>query len=198
MDRPSTTARVALLTGASRSPGPTLAQTLAGWGWRVALNDLNPLGVDQIAQQITATGGTAQTFIADISQKLALQTILNDLEDAWGGIDLLINNTRVQPNMPLLDMDEWDWRHTLDVNLSGAFLLTQVVGRMMRARGGGIIIHLLHPDESKGHAAFAATQAGLESLAHVARQELQPLGIQVHVFQHDADELARDVTRLLR
>jgi 3-oxoacyl-[acyl-carrier protein] reductase len=179
------TPRVALITGASRPPGPDLAQALAAQDWRVALNDLNPYTLDEIVQQITIAGGQARAHIADISQKLALQTILNDIEDEWGHIDALINNTRVMPNQPLLDMDEWDWRHTLDVNLTGAFLLTQVVGRMMRARGGGAIIHLLQPDETPGHAAYAATQAGIEKLIQVARQELEAFRIQVHFFRLD-------------
>ena len=171
--------KVALLTGAARPPGPALALALAAQGWRVALNDLNPRALDEIVHQITETGGTARAHIADISSKVALQTILNDLEDEWGQIDTLINNTRVIPNKPLLDMDEWDWRRTLDVNLTGAFLLTQVVGRMMRARGGGVIVHLLQPDEAEGHAAYATTQAGVEVMVRVAEKELGIVGVRV-------------------
>jgi NAD(P)-dependent dehydrogenase (short-subunit alcohol dehydrogenase family) len=135
--------------------------------------------LDEIVHHINTEGGQASAYIADISQKLALQTILNDLEDDWGHIDLLINNTRVMPTKPLLEMDEWDWRRTLDVNLTSAFLLTQVVGRMMRARGGGTIIHLLQPDETGGHGAYAATQAGVEGLVRVAARELGEVGVQV-------------------
>ena len=171
--------KVALLTGVTRSPGPDLARALAAQGWCVALNDLTPTVLDEIVHHINTEGGQASAYIADISQKLALQTILNDLEDDWGHIDLLINNTRVMPTKPLLEMDEWDWRRTLDVNLTSAFLLTQVVGRMMRARGGGTIIHLLQPDETGGHGAYAATQAGVEGLVRVAARELGEVGVQV-------------------
>lgn len=175
----STPLKTALITGASRAPGPDLARTLAARGWRVALNDLNPFVLDQLVQEITQAGGLAHAHFADIAQKLALQTILNDIEDAWGPMDVLINNTRVMPTMPLLEMDEWDWRRVLDVNLTGAFLLTQVVGRIMRAQGGGTIIHLLHPDEGAGHAAYAATQAGLEGMVRVAEKELGEVGVRV-------------------
>ncbi len=178
----TTPLKTALITGASRAPGPDLARTLAARGWRVALNDLNPFVLDQLVQEITQAGGLAHAHFADIAQKLALQTILNDLEDAWGPMDVLINNTRVMPTMPLLDMDEWDWRRVLDVNLTGAFLLTQVVGRIMRAQGGGTIIHLLQPDEGAGHAAYAATQAGLEGMVRVAERELGEVGVRVKVF----------------
>lgn len=173
--------KIALITGATRAPGPELARTLAAEGWRVAVNDLNPFILDQIVQEITQAGGTAHAHHADIAQKLALQTILNDLEDAWGFPSLLINNTRVQPTTPLLDMDEWDWRRVLDVNLTGAFLLTQVVGRMMRARGRGTIIHLVQPDDGAGHSAYAATQAGVEGMVRVAEKELEGVEVRVHV-----------------
>jgi 3-oxoacyl-[acyl-carrier protein] reductase len=179
---------IALLTGATHSPGPDLARALAARGWRVGLNDLNPFVLDQLVQEITQLGGLARAHYADIAQKLALQTILNNLEDEWGLPNLLINNTRVQPTMPLLDMDEWDWRRVLDVNLTGAFLLTQVVGRMMRAQsmrahGGGTIIHLLQPDEEAGHAAYAATQAGVEGLVRVAEKELAEVGVRIYVLK---------------
>jgi 3-oxoacyl-[acyl-carrier protein] reductase len=196
--------KIALITGATRPPAPDLARVLAAQGWHVALNDLNPFVLDQLVQEITQSGGTAHAHYADIAQKLALQTILNDLEDAWGTPSLLINNTRVMPTMPLLDMDEWDWRRVLDVNLTGAFLLTQVVGRMMRAqymraqymraRGGGTIIHLLQPDDGAGHSAYAATQAGVEGMARVAEKELAGAGVRVKVFiLGEADDQFEDL-----
>lgn len=188
--------KIALITGATRAPGPELALTLGARGWRVAINDLNPFVLDQIVQEITQAGGVAHAHHADIAQKLALQTILNDLEDAWGFPSLLINNTRVMPTMPLLDMDEWDWRRVLDVNLTGAFLLTQVVGRMMRARGGGTIIHLLQPDDGAGHAAYAATQAGVEGMAQVAEKELAVAGVRVHCVQLGA-EVSQDLLQIM-
>ena len=193
--------KTALITGASRAPGPDLARTLAARGWRVALNDLNPFVLDQLVQEITQAGGVAHAHFADIAQKLALQTILNDLEDAWGPMDVLINNTRVMPTMPLLDMDEWDWRRVLDVNLTGAFLLTQVVGRIMRAQGGGTIIHLLYSDEGAGHAAYAATQAGLEGMVRVAEKELGEVGVKVHRIRVDElskDEISLEIFQILK
>jgi 3-oxoacyl-[acyl-carrier protein] reductase len=177
--------KVALITGASREPALTLGPALAQEGWCVALNDLNPHALDTVVQLILENGGKARAHIADVSQKLALQTILNDIEDEWGQIDLLINNTRVMPNNSFLEMDEWDWRRAMDVNLTGAFLLTQVVGRMMRARGRGNIIHLTHANREKGYAAYTATQAGLEGFIHVAKQELEGFGLQVKVINVD-------------
>ncbi|GAB4579762.1 MAG: hypothetical protein Fur0022_25010 [Anaerolineales bacterium] len=190
------TNRIALLTGATRPPGPDLARALAAQGWRVALNDLNPFVLDQLVQEITQSGGLARPHHADVAQKLALQTLLNDLEDEWGTPSLLINNARVQPTMPLLDMDEWDWRRVLDVNLTGAFLLTQVVGRMMRARGSGTIIHLLQPDDGAGHAAYAATQAGVEGMVQVAERELGEAGVRVCCIQLGA-EVSQDLITII-
>ena len=57
----------------------------------------------------------------------------------WGGLDILVNNAGVEPRHGLLDMDEWDWKRTLDVNLSGPFFLIQAGGRVMGQQGGGVI-----------------------------------------------------------
>lgn len=176
-DRP-----VALFTGALRHPAPDLAAALASQGCRVALADLNPGALHALAEQLTQSGAAARAYTADLSQKFALQTLLNDLEDEWGRLDLLVNNTRAIPTQPFLELDEWDWRRTLDVNLTGAFLLTQIAGRIMRAQGRGAIIHLAHPDGETAHPAYAATQAGLLQLVQALQQEFAGLGIRLACY----------------
>jgi len=100
----------------------------------------------------------------------------------------------VEPRTPLLDMDEWDWHRVLDVNLTGAFLMTQSVGRVMREQGRGVIINLITPvsgvseagrDESPLRAAFYASMAGLQSFSQQAACELAPYGIRVHAVKTD-------------
>jgi NAD(P)-dependent dehydrogenase (short-subunit alcohol dehydrogenase family) len=85
-------------------------------------------------------------------------------------------------------MDEWDWHRTLDVNLTGAFLMTQSVGRVMREQGGGVIVNLVTVagrDESPMRAAFQASMAGLETLSQQAAREFEPYSINVHSLTTD-------------
>jgi NAD(P)-dependent dehydrogenase (short-subunit alcohol dehydrogenase family) len=87
-------------------------------------------------------------------------------------------------------MDEWDWHRVLDVNLTGAFLITQSVGRVMREQGEGVIINLVTEaggGESPMRAAFYSSMAGLEAFSGQAAHELAPYGIRVHVVKTDAD-----------
>ncbi len=108
------------------------------------------------------------------------------MEDDFGRIDILVNHAAVEPRSALLDMDEWDWHRVLDVNLTGAFLMTQSVGRVMREQGGGVIINIISEagrDESPLRAAFFASMAGLEVFSQQAAQELAPYGIQVYAVR---------------
>src|SRR5215218_1603691 len=165
--------KIVLITGAGKGSGRLLAQLFAEQGAVVAANDISPVNVEAVVEQILAKGGRAKTYIDDIAKKVAVQSIINQVEDDFGRIDILINHAAVEPNVPLLEMDEWDWHRTLDVNLTGAFLMTQSVGRVMRANGSGVIINLVSASTPAGKngAAFVASMNGLEGLTRQAAQE---------------------------
>src|ERR1044071_6099428 len=155
--------KVVLITGAGKGSGRSLAQALAEQGSLVAANDISPINVEEVVAQITASGGRAKAYIEDIAKKVGAQHIINQVEDDFGRIDILINHAAVEPHVPLLDMDEWDWHRTLDVNLTGAFLMVQSVGRVMRTQGSGMIINLITESTRDGNteAAFIASMHGL-------------------------------------
>jgi NAD(P)-dependent dehydrogenase (short-subunit alcohol dehydrogenase family) len=135
--------KVVLITGAGKGSGRILAKAFAERGSIVAANDISPINVEEVVRQIHAKGGRAKAYIEDVAKKVGVQNIINQVEDDFGRIDILIHHAAVEPHVPLLDMDEWDWHRVLDVNLTGAFLMTQSVGRVMRAQGAGVIIHLI-------------------------------------------------------
>ena len=135
--------KVVLITGAGKGSGRILAQAFAEHGSLVAANDISPINVEEVIDQILAKGGRAKAYIDDVAKKVGVQNIINQVEDDFGRIDILINHAAVEPHVPLLDMDEWDWHRVLDVNLTGAFLMTQSVGRVMRAQGSGVILNLI-------------------------------------------------------
>src|SRR5512139_3658224 len=136
--------KVVLVTGAGRGAGKAIAEAFAARGAKVALNDISPVNVDEVLAQITASGGQARVYVDDVAKKVSVQAMINNLTDDWKRLDILVNCANVEPHTPLLELDEWDWHRTLDVNLTGAFLLTQSVGRGMRARASGVIINLVH------------------------------------------------------
>jgi NAD(P)-dependent dehydrogenase (short-subunit alcohol dehydrogenase family) len=96
-------------------------------------------------------------------------------------------------------MDEWDWHRVLGVNLTGAFLITQSVGRVMRDQGSGVIINLVTGSSQgqKDEAAFVASMQGLEAFTRQAARELSPHGIRVHVVENAGEKTVDAVLTLL-
>lgn len=172
--------RVALVVRAGTEIGRKLAQDFASAGLTVALNDLLPGRIEQIAEEITKNGGAASVHSGDLARKLALQTVLQDVLEAYGRIDVLVFVANAQPRDTVLDMDEWDWHAALDQNLTAAFLCAQSVGRVMRETGGGVIAFVLAGDD-RVSAAYEAAAAGLRALAEAASSELAEHNIHVLV-----------------
>jgi NAD(P)-dependent dehydrogenase (short-subunit alcohol dehydrogenase family) len=193
--------KVVLITGAGRGSGRLLAETLASQGAIIAANDISPVNVEAAVDNILQGGGTARAYIEDVAKKVGAQHLIKQVEDDFGTIDVLINHASVEPRVPLLDMDEWDWHRVLDVNLTGAFLMTQSVGRLMRVKGQGVIINLIgtRPASagSETGAAFAASMGGLESLSRQAASELRPAGVRVYALETATEQLPARVMDLL-
>jgi NAD(P)-dependent dehydrogenase (short-subunit alcohol dehydrogenase family) len=177
--------KIILITGAGKGSGQTLARAFAERGAIVAANDISPINVEEVVDEINSNGGRAQTFIEDVTRKMSVQHLVKQVEDEYGRIDILINHASVKPHTPLLDIDEWDWHRVMDVNLTGAFLMTQSVGRVMRSQGWGVIINLIAVKQVslKNEAAFATSMQGLSAFTHQAAQELNPYGIWVHALE---------------
>ncbi len=185
--------KVVLVTGAGRGAGRAIAEAFAARGARVAANDISPINVDAVVEDIRSRGGMAMACVEDVAKKVSAQALINTITDTWGRIDILVNTANVEPHTPLLDMDEWDWHRTLDVNLTGAFLLMQSVGRVMRAQGGGVMVNLApiagrlnQPDR----AAYVASKVGLVGLTRQAALELATYNIRVHAVCTGLPELS--------
>ncbi len=168
--------KVVLITGAGRGLGRAIAEAFALRQAIVAANDLTPINLDMTLERISSAGGRGKDYIYDVSKKLPVQTMIDLVLNDWGRIDILVNHAVVRPQAALLTMDEWDWQRTLDVNLTGPFLMMQRVGQVMRYQGGGVIVNLITTVEDArvwaGQAAFAASQAGLLGLTRQAAHEL--------------------------
>ncbi|HXD12018.1 MAG TPA: SDR family NAD(P)-dependent oxidoreductase, partial [Anaerolineales bacterium] len=191
--------KVILITGAGKGSGRLLAKAFAEREAIVAANDISPINVEETVEHINAKGGRSKAYIEDVAKKVAAQYLVKQVEDDFGHIDILVNHAAVEPHIPLLDMDEWDWHRIMDVNLTGAFLMIQSVGRVMREQGSGVIINLItRPDSEVNEAAFVASMNGLEGLTRAAARELNPYGIHVYTVENRGDKIVASVFALLQ
>ncbi|MBI5824977.1 MAG: SDR family oxidoreductase [Chloroflexi bacterium] len=182
--------KVVLITGAGKGAGRKLAEAFAEHGAIVAANDISPINVEEVVNGIIARGGKAKAYVEDIAKKVGAQAVVNNVEDGFGAIDILVNHAAVEPHVSLLKMDEWDWHRALDVNLTGAFLMMQSVGRVMREKGGGVILNLVTGAGEGGvkeAGAYFASKAGLAELSIQADHELNPNGVRVFAVENSAD-----------
>ncbi len=175
--------QVVLITGAGRGLGRALALAFAAHGATVAANDLTPINLDETVRLAEESGGILQPFLFDIAKKMPVQGLVEQVRTQYGRIDLLVNNAAVKPRRAILEMDEWDWLRTMDVNLNGPFYLTQSVGRVMKEQGGGIILNVIcHALGQPNYAAYAASKAGLSELTRQAAHELSAFNIRVNAI----------------
>jgi NAD(P)-dependent dehydrogenase (short-subunit alcohol dehydrogenase family) len=190
--------KVILVTGAGKGTGRGVAEAFAELGAKVAANDVSPVNLDETVRHITASGGQVKAYVEDIAKKMPVQTLLNAVLDDFGRIDILVNCAEVEPQKSVLEMDDWDWQRTLDVNLNGAFLLTQSTGRIMKEKGGGVIVHV--GERARGpekRAAYFTSKAGLAALSALAAYELSEFGIRVyHVRPEETLDVVRHILEL--
>jgi len=191
--------KIILITGAGKGSGRLLAQAFAERGAVVAANDISPINLEQVVDDINSKGWRAKAYIEDVAKKVGAQNLINQVEDDFDRIDILINHAAVEPKISILDMDEWDWHRVLDVNLTGTFLMTQSAGRVMREQGGGVIINLIstNQDPATNEAAFIASMKGLEAFTHQAARELSLYGIRVYAVENTGDTIVERVFSIL-
>lgn len=178
--------KVALVTGAGEGIGWAIAAALGAAGAQVFANDINPDRAERIADHIKAGGGIAQAWDADVSNKLMVGPMIEGLRDRFGRIDIVVNAAGVEKRGRLYDLDEWDWRRIMDVNLNGCFFVTQLCGRVMAEEGGGVIVNLAstagHPHPRPGSPAYASSKAGMIAFTKEMAAEFAPLGVRINAL----------------
>ncbi len=178
--------QTALVTGAGADVGRAAARALAAAGAAVIVNDINPDRADQVAAEIVAAGGRALAVQADVSNRFQVSALIEAGRDAFGRLHILVNAAGVRKLGPMYGLDEWDWRRILDVNLTGAFFCSQLMGRVMADEGGGVIVNIAstagHPAALPDGVAYVSSKAGLIGLTRQSAREFAPMGIRVNAI----------------
>jgi len=131
--------KVAVVTGAGRGMGETIAHAFAREGASVGLLDL--AGAEAVAESIVAAGGRAVGTTGDVRFAGDCERAVGATIEAFGGVDVLVNNAGVARYALAEDMTEEDWDYVVDTNLKGAWLMAKYAIPSMLARGGGAIVN---------------------------------------------------------
>lgn len=144
--------RTAIITGGSQGIGAAYVRGFAEEGAKVVIADIAP--ADALMSEITTKGGEATFIETDVTNETAVADMVAKTLDAFGRIDVLVNNAALWVNIPakpILDIDKEEWDRVLDVNINGMFLCTKAVVPQMRAQEYGKIINISSGRALKGH-----------------------------------------------
>lgn len=167
--------RVAMVTGASSGLGEHFAMTLAAAGARVAVAARRHDRLSETAKAIGESGGSALPIVMDVTDPASVANAFDQVEAELGPATILVNNAGIPSQSRFLDMDEEEWRATLDVNLDGVARVAREAGRRMRAhQTGGSIVNIasvLGLTVLKSVSAYAVSKAAVVQLTRVMALE---------------------------
>jgi NAD(P)-dependent dehydrogenase (short-subunit alcohol dehydrogenase family) len=177
--------RVAIVTGSDSGIGKATAVALARQGHDVGITwHRDREGAEAAAEEVRGLGRRAEVRQLDLTRLPEAADVVDELAEALGGLDVLVNDAGTGHSTPLLDLDLATWREVLATDLDGAFLCLQRAARRMIAAGrGGRIVNITSVHEHQprvGAAAYCAAKGGLGLLTKVAALELAEHGITVN------------------
>jgi NAD(P)-dependent dehydrogenase (short-subunit alcohol dehydrogenase family) len=191
--------KIAIVTGTSPNIGGGLAQGLADEGARVACVDVVPDNARQCAEWITRRGGQALGLTCDTTDEDQVQAMVGRVRETWGGVDVLVNNAGILGGQSVLDMPLQRWNRQIAVNLTGTFLCTKHVARLMVERGtrGSIIVIVStagHQGQA-GNIGYCTSKSGLLNFTRAAAMDMARHGIRVNSLTPTATDVEEGVER---
>ena len=168
--------KVCLISGASRTLGAEIARHMASHGAKVAINyHRSPDAAFALSQEIVANGGIAHAIQADVTVVDDVEALTAETERVLGPVDILVNNVGPYVDTPFLALPVADFDRILSGNVRATFLLSQVVGRAMKARGHGHIVNIAATDyRNRSHSIYGLAKAGVVYLTEALALELAP------------------------
>jgi 3-oxoacyl-[acyl-carrier protein] reductase len=177
--------QVAIVTGSGQGIGKAIALRLAAEGADIGIIDVNSKNGEATGKEIRDLNRRAVSTAADVANFDAVGAAMNEIVDALGRLDVLVNNAGTEKRAPFLEITPDDWQRQLDVNLSGTFYCSQVAAREMAKRRYGRIVNLSSVAGLIGPidlAAYGAAKAGIVGLTRAAALDLADFGITVNAI----------------
>jgi NADP-dependent 3-hydroxy acid dehydrogenase YdfG len=191
--------KVVVITGASSGLGEATARHLASHGAKVVLGARRTERIEALAGEIVQAGGQAVALRTDVTRREDVAALVERAVEAFGRIDVMINNAGLMPNSPLDRLKVDDWERMIDVNLKGVLYgIAAALPHMKRQRAG----HFVNVSSVAGHkirpgsAVYAATKHAVRAISEGLRQEMKPYNIRTTVISPGAvaTELPNSIT----
>lgn len=179
MTTPPPSNRIAIVTGAARGIGASIARRLAADGLAVAVADLHEPACQSVVEEIEVTGGRALAVGIDVSDERAVQAAVERIVERLGEPTVLVNNAGIIRDNLLFRMTVEEWDAVTNVHLRGSFLTARAVQGFMTKAGWGRIVNLSSTSAlgNRGQANYSAAKAGLQGFTKTLALELGKFGV---------------------
>lgn len=180
------TGKIALVTGASRGIGESIAILLAEQGAHVIVSSRKIDGCQTVADAIINAGGSAEAFACHVGSMDDIENIFKHIQTKYGKLDILVNNAAANPYFgDILDTDLAAYTKTVDVNIRGYFFMSVQAGRLMRENGGGAIVNTasvnaIQPGSLQG--IYSITKAAVVNMTKAFAKECALHSIRVNAL----------------
>jgi len=177
--------KVAIVTGASRGIGRSIALALAAQGVKVVASARNAEALANLVDEIKGQGGDALAVAGDVAVEADANALVEEAVAAYGQLDILVNNAGITRDGLLLRMKNEDWDAVLDTNLKGAFLCIRAAAKVMSKQRSGRIINIssvVGEMGNAGQANYCASKAGLLGLTKSVARELARRNVTVNAI----------------
>ncbi|WJG11070.1 SDR family oxidoreductase [Aliiglaciecola sp. LCG003] len=180
------TGKVALVTGASRGIGESIARLLAAYGAEVIVSSRKIDGCEAVANSINEQGGKAHALACHVGEMAQIKQTFEHIKEKFGRLDILVNNAAANPYFGhILDTDLAAFDKTVDVNIRGYFFMSIEAGKIMKEQGGGVIlntasVNALSPGDMQG--IYSISKAAVVSMTKSFAKECGNLNIRVNAL----------------
>jgi len=177
--------KVAVVTGASKGIGASIAKHLAAEGAAVVVNYASSkTGADKVVSDITAHGGTALAVRADVAKKSDIERLFAETKQAFGRLDILVNNAGVYEFSPLEQITEEHFHKQFNLNVLGLLLTTQEAVKLFGSNGGSVInlSSVASTSAPPGGSVYSATKGAVDTLTKSLAKELGARKIRVNAI----------------
>ncbi|HVT68228.1 MAG TPA: glucose 1-dehydrogenase [Trebonia sp.] len=179
------TGKVAIVTGAGRGLGRSMAQALVQAGAAVTVAARTGGELEAFAAEAKAANGQAMACPADVTDEASVERMVQATVETFGRLDILVNNSGIIATTPLLDQPAAEWDAIIATNLRGTYLATRAAGRHLVAQGSGKVINIASNFAVQGvanHAAYSASKGGIIAFTRAMAVEWARHGVQVNAL----------------